>query len=96
MGKLENMQLTAMKEKMVEKINQHRLAITAGTVMIMTTGFASAGTLNTSVAPILDDVTLLFTPLLSMILGAIPLIIVLAVASFVIGLLSVILNKIRI
>ena len=96
MGKLENMQLTAMKEKMVEKINQNRLAITAGTVMIMTTGFASAGTLNTSVAPILDDVTLLFTPLLSMILGAIPLIIVLAVASFVIGLLSVILNKIRI
>jgi hypothetical protein len=54
----------------------------------------AAGSLNDSVSPILEDVASMFTPLLSLILAAIPLIISVAVIGFVMGLFKAILDKI--
>jgi small-conductance mechanosensitive channel len=56
---------------------------------------ASAGAMNDSISPILSDVAQLFTPLLDLIIKAVPVIIVLAVVGFVLGIFGVILGKIK-
>lgn len=74
-----------------------KLAVTSGAVALMgMVGMASAASLNDSVSPILTDVASLFTPLLALILAAIPLVISVAVIGFVLGLFDAIINKIKI
>jgi len=74
--------------------------LTAFLMMLISMAFmaapVAAGSLNDSVSPILEDVASLFTPLLSLILAAIPLIISVAVIGFVMGLFGAILDKIRV
>ena len=90
------MQFNAVKERLVEKFNEHRMGVTVLAVTTMTTGLASAATLNDSIGPILDSVSALFVPLLNLIIGAVPLIIALAVIGFILGIFSAILTKLRI
>ena len=56
---------------------------------------AAAG-MNDSISPILTDVASLFTPLLALVIAAIPLIVAIAVIGFVLGILSAILGKLKI
>ena len=57
---------------------------------------ADAATLNESISPILSSVTELFTPLLAMVVAAVPLIISIAIIGFIMGILDAILNKLKI
>jgi len=58
--------------------------------------YASAGSLNESVAPIIGDMVDLFTPLLSLIIAAVPLIIATALIGFILGILGAILSKMHV
>lgn len=60
----------------------------------MLTAPVAAGALNDSISPILEDVATIFTPLLSLIIAAVPLIIAVAVIGFVMGIFKAILDKI--
>lgn len=89
------MSLTDIKQKVVDKVHAYRMALV--TLMLSgLVGLASAADLNASVGPILDAVVQLFTPILALIVAAVPIIITLAVIGFILGLLSVILKKIQI
>ena len=57
---------------------------------------ADAATLNESISPILNSVTELFTPLLNMVVAAVPLIIAIAIIGFILGILDSILSKLRV
>jgi uncharacterized membrane protein (DUF106 family) len=83
-----------VRQKAADKLREYRVAI-AGLLMAGLVSMASAADLNASVGPILDSVVALFVPLLALILGAVPIIVTLAVIGFILGLLSVILKKIQ-
>jgi hypothetical protein len=51
--------------------------------------------LNASIAPILSDVALLFPDIVTLVTAAIPIIILLAIVGFLVGLFDSILGKIR-
>jgi hypothetical protein len=89
------MALLELKQKVAERVSAYRIAI----VSVMLTGLVglvSAGTaLNDSITPILTGVTLLFTPLLAVIVAGIPLIVTLAIIGFILGILSMILGKLK-
>lgn len=89
------MSLTDLKQKALAKVIAYRVALV--TLMLSgLAGVASAADLNASVAPIIAEVTKLFVPLLAVIIGAIPIVVTLAVIGFIIALLAVILQKIKI
>lgn len=72
-----------------------KLAISSASVFLMgMVGMVSAGSLNDSISPILTDVATIFTPLLALIIAAVPLIIAVAVIGFVLGIFKEILAKI--
>ena len=90
------MQTTAQKPTIMERIHEHRLAITGTASSIALVGAASAGTLADNVSPILQDVTSLMDPLLSLIIGAVPLIVAISVIGFILGILAAILGKLKV
>ena len=57
---------------------------------------AQAGTLNTSVYPLITDVAELFTPILTLVIAAVPVIIATGMIGFILGVLAAILSKLRI
>jgi uncharacterized membrane protein YgaE (UPF0421/DUF939 family) len=67
------MSLTEWKNRMVTEVKVRRLAL----MSIMLTGLVGmvSATLNDSVAPVIIGLTLLFTPLLAVIVAAVPLIV---------------------
>lgn len=88
------MTLLEIRQKMADRVSAHRVAV----LSLMLTGLVSAVSataLNDSIAPIIIGVTLLFTPLLAVITAGIPLIITLAIIGFIMGILAMILNKMR-
>lgn len=86
---------TEHQPTMLERIREHRLAITGAASTVMLTGAASAGTIADNVTPILDDVVQLMPTLLELFISAIPIIIAGAVITFVLGLLAAILGYIK-
>jgi len=64
-----------------------------GLAMISAVGATS---LNDSIYPVLQGITLLFTPLLAVILAAIPVIVAVAIIAFIIGILMAIEGKLKI
>lgn len=56
----------------------------------------SAGDLNDSVSPIIQDMVDLFGPLLDLIIAAVPLIIATALIGFILGILGAILSKMHV
>ena len=67
----------------------------AGVMVLMgSTGMASAGTFD-NVTTMLTDLVGIFTPILDIVVAVIPIMIALGIATFVIGLLSSILGKIK-
>lgn len=84
----------AIKNKLSAAKGKVLVAASLGSVTLVQ--YASAATLNESISPILTSVTELFTPLLAMVLAALPLIISLSVISFVLGIFAAILAKIKI
>ena len=72
-----------------------KLALVSLMTMIGLVGTASATSINDTIGPILEAVALLFTPLLALIMAAIPVMIVMAIVAFILGLLTAILNKIK-
>lgn len=70
-------------------------AVTFMFALVATQPVAAAG-MNDSISPILTDVAALFTPLLSLVIAAIPLIVAIAVIGFVLGILAAILGKLKI
>jgi uncharacterized membrane protein (DUF106 family) len=88
----------AFFEGLKEKVTAGKariLAVTAVSLMTLVQ-YAQAATLNESISPILTSVSELFSPLLDLILAAIPLIIALSVIGFILGIFDAILNKIKI
>jgi hypothetical protein len=69
----------SLKEKVSAAKGKLLVAVSLGSVTLVQ--YASAATLNESIAPILTSVTELFDPLLQLILAAIPLIIALSVSN---------------
>jgi len=86
------MSFTDIKEKIAARVVAWRVALT--TLMLAgLVGMASAATINDSVGPLLQGLAELFSPILAMIVGAIPIIVTLAVITFILGLLARILGK---
>lgn len=77
-----------------QRYKTRALMALAGAVPLV--GMASAATLNESISPILNSVTEIFTPLLNMVLGALPLIISISIIGFILGILDSILAKLRV
>jgi hypothetical protein len=69
----------SLKEKVGAAKGKLLVAVSLGSVTLVQ--YASAATLNESIAPILTSVTELFVPLLDLILAAVPLIIALSVSN---------------
>jgi hypothetical protein len=87
---------TPKKPKSDHRMVRAKLAVSSGAVALMgMVGMVSAGELNDSVSPILADVASLFTPLLTLILAVIPLVIATAVIGFVLGIFESIIHKIK-
>jgi hypothetical protein len=88
----------SMFDKVKEKVSAAKMKILAAATLgsVTLVQYASAATLNESIAPILTSVTELFVPLLDLILAAVPLIIALSVIGFVLGIFSAILAKMHI
>lgn len=81
-----------------DSLKRHSVKI-VGTVALMTTTlvqYASAATLNESISPIITSVTELFTPLLSLVIGAVPIIIAVSLIGFILGIFAAILSKLHI
>lgn len=76
--------------------NKTRVMIAAGTVGTTLVPLASAGTLNDSVYPLITDVAELFTPILDLVIAAVPVIIATGMIGFILGVLAAILAKLRI
>ena len=76
--------------------NKTRVLIGMGTAGISLAPLASAATLNGSIGPVLDSVIELFVPLLALVTAAVPLIIVMSIISFVLGILAAILGKLHV
>ena len=55
----------------------------------------SAGELNNSTGPLLDQLPALFTALVALVIAAVPIIIVLSIVAFLLGLFDGILGKIK-
>lgn len=87
------MSLTDVKEKVAVEITVRRVAIVS-LLMSGLVGMASA-TLNDTISPVIIGLTLLFTPLLAVIVAAVPLIVTIAIISFILGILAMILGKLR-
>jgi len=71
-----------------------KFALASIMTMLAMVATASAG-LNDSIGPILDSLVQLFTPLLAMIVAAVPIIITMAIIGFIVGLLAAILRKLN-
>jgi hypothetical protein len=70
--------------------------VAAGTASMTLVQYASAASLNDSISPILTDVAELFTPLLTLIIAAVPIIIAISVIGFILGIFAAILGKLNI
>jgi hypothetical protein len=81
-----------LKTKLVEM--KYRFAIYS-TVLMALVGYASAGALNTSISDILYAMADLFPSLVDLIIAAVPVIIVIALATFITSFLSSIVSKLR-
>jgi hypothetical protein len=89
--------LDTVKEKMAGVFASAKAKVAITTVSLVgLVQYASAATLNESISPILTSVTELFTPLLALIIAAVPLIIALSVIGFVLGIFAAILAKLHI
>jgi hypothetical protein len=88
----------AFFESLKEKVQGAKLRILAvtGVSLLTLVQYASAGNLSESITPMLTDVAEIFVPLLALILAAIPIIIAMALISFILGLLTGILHSIHI
>lgn len=90
------MSLTDIKMKAVAIMGAAKMRIAVASAMLTgLVGMASAVSINDSVGPILQGVAELMSPLLSMIVAAVPLIVTLAIVSFILGILAMILGKLR-
>ena len=88
------MSLTHLKEKVLGVVATRRMSIT----MLMLSGLvgmASAADLNATVSPIIYEVVKLFVLLLNVVLSGLPLIITIAIISFILGILAMILGKLK-
>jgi len=81
-----------LKQKIAARVVAWRVALTA-LMLTGLVGMASAATINDSVGPLLQGLAELFVPILAMVVGAIPIIVTLAVITFILGLLARILGK---
>lgn len=91
------METTQSNEKPMTtwQIYRTRAVLALGAAGLTLTPLASAGALNDSVSPIIGDMVELFTPMLSLVVSAVPLIIAVSMISFILGILSAILGRLR-
>ena len=80
---------------LAERIHTHRLAITATAVSALTVGVASAGDMANNITPIIADVVLLMPKIVDLVIAVVPVLIVLALVGFILGLFDGIIGKIK-
>ena len=81
-----------LKEKLYEM--RYRIALYSAMMMGLVS-FASAGALNTSISDILYSMASLFPSLVSLVVAAVPVIIVISLAAFIVSFLNGIVNKLK-
>ena len=86
------MSVEQLKSKLV--LAKYRLAVLAAT-MVGLVASVSAGALNTSISDLLYEVTTLFPSLVDLVIAAIPVIVVIALAAFIVGFLDGIIKKLK-
>lgn len=84
-----------LKEKAVDYIKQKRMLLTFVMGNLFLVASAAAGELNTSITPILEDVVLLISPLLDLVVAIVPLILALAVVGLILGIFGAIVSRIK-
>jgi hypothetical protein len=95
LGMQSNAQPLTFREKLAEhKVKIVGLGVTA--LGLVSSVSAAAFDINGTVGPILDGVALLFIPILNLIMAYVPVVIVLAIITFVLGILSGILASFKI
>lgn len=67
--------------------------LAVGTAGVTLMPYVSAGTLNDSVYPLITDVSELFTPILTLVIAAVPVIVATGMIGFILGVLAAILQK---
>ena len=72
-----------------------KLALASLMSIVALVATVSAVDINTSVGPLLDQIVQLFIPLLALIVGAVPIIITMAIIGFIVGILAAILSKLK-
>lgn len=88
------MEHTPIKPKGSWKLRAAGLMSVATGASLALVQVASAGTINDSIGPILTSLPTLFTSLVGLIVAAIPIVIVLSIASFIVGFLTGVLKNI--
>lgn len=91
------MTLLELRQKIADRVSAYRVAV-ASVMLTGLVGLASAAPgfqLNDSLYPVVYGMTLLFTPLLAVVVAAVPLIVTIAIIAFILGILSMILGKLR-
>lgn len=83
------------KPSIVERIHEHRLAITATAVPIMTMGMASAEINFTPIQELLEAVVDLIPTFMDLVVAIAPLIVVIAIVGFVLAFLDRILKMLK-
>lgn len=80
-----------------EHLAAHKTRVVIAFTSLLAFGVSTASAFDfNSTELVIGQVTLLFVPILAVIVGAVPIIITLAVIGFILGLLAVILQKINI
>ncbi len=83
-------------EKLEDWYQVHKREVIAGVGSSALVAAGSAAPLNGTIGPIINEVALLFEPIMNLVIATVPPIIVLAVVGFLLGMFDGILARIRI
>ncbi len=84
-----------LMENVADYVRMKRLHVLA-VLMTGLAGVASAAPLNGTIGPIINEVVLLFGPITDLVVAAVPVLLVLAVIGFLLGIFDGVLSRIKI
>lgn len=84
-----------LRERIAEKKARVLAFMSVSLLFLVSNASAAAFDINGTIGPIIDGVALLFTPLLNLVLAYLPVVIVIAIIGFVLGILSNIMGSMK-
>lgn len=85
----------AYKPTLMERIHEHRLAITATAVPLVTVGAASAAIDFSNISALLQAVVTLIPDFMDLVIGIAPLVVTIAIVGFILAFLDKILEMLK-